>query len=63
MRGMDHQESAQTSMEALRIYHNYVRTYQGLDGRTPAEASGIKIGGGGENKWLALWRSASNANG
>jgi putative transposase len=45
MRGMDHKESAQTLMEALRIYHNYIRTHQGLDGKTPAEASGIKIEG------------------
>jgi putative transposase len=57
MRGMDHKESAQTLMEAMRIYHNYVRTHQGLDGRTPAEASGIKIEG--ENKLMTLIRNAS----
>ena len=56
MRGMDHKESAQTLMEALRIYHNYIRTHQGLDGRTPAEASGIKIEG--VNKWMTLLRNA-----
>jgi len=59
MRGMDHKESAQTLMEALRIYHNYIRTHQGLDGRTPAEASGIKIEGG-DNKWMTLVKNASS---
>ncbi len=56
MRGMDHKESAQTLMEAWRIYHNYIRTHQGLDGKTPAEASGIRIEG--ENKWMTLIRNA-----
>ena len=40
---MDHKESAQMLMDAMRIYHNYVRKHQGLDGKTPAEASGIKL--------------------
>jgi putative transposase len=56
MRGMDHKESAQTLMEAIRIYHNYIKTHQGLDGKTPAEASGIRIEG--ENKGIALFRNA-----
>jgi hypothetical protein len=44
MRGMNYKESAQTLMKALRIYHNYFKTHQGLDdGKTPAEASGIRI--------------------
>jgi cell fate (sporulation/competence/biofilm development) regulator YlbF (YheA/YmcA/DUF963 family) len=45
MRGRDHKESVETLMEAMRIYHNYVRIHQGLDGKTPAEASGIRMGG------------------
>ena len=58
MRGMDHKESAQTLMDALRIYHNYIKTHQGLDGKTPAEASGIKIEGENKNKWLSLIHNA-----
>lgn len=57
MRGMDHKESAQTLMEALRIYHNYIKTHQGLEGKTPAKASGIRIEG--ENKWQTLIQNAS----
>jgi transposase-like protein len=56
MRGMDHKESAQELLEAMRIYHNYIREHQGLDGKTPAEASGIKIDGA--NKWISLIHNA-----
>jgi transposase-like protein len=60
MRGMDHKESAQTLMEALRIYHNYIKSHHGLDGRTPAEASGIRIEG--INRWLTLIQNAATSN-
>jgi hypothetical protein len=40
-----------------QIYHNYVRPHEGLDGRTPAEACGIRIEG--EDKWLTLIQNAS----
>jgi hypothetical protein len=56
MRGMDHKESAQTLMEAMRIYHNYVRKHSALDGKTPAKASRIKIDG--LNKWMSLIQNA-----
>jgi putative transposase len=35
-------------LTGYQIYHNYVRPHEGLDYKTPAEASGIKIEG--ENK-------------
>jgi hypothetical protein len=57
MRGMDHKESAQELLEAMRIYHNYIIPHQGLDGKTPAEESGIKIEG--NNKWMTLMKNAS----
>lgn len=57
MRGMDHKESAQKLLEAMRIYYNYIRSHQGLDGKTPAEASGIKIEG--INKLMTLIKNAS----
>jgi putative transposase len=59
MRGMDHKESAQDLLEAMRIYHNYIRKHQGLGGKTPAEASGIKVEG--NNKWKALIENASKS--
>ena len=39
-------------MGGMRIYHNFIRPHEGLDGKTPAEACGIKIEG--KNKWLTL---------
>jgi putative transposase len=59
MRGMDHKESAQELMEALRIYHNYIKPHQALDEKTPAETSGIKIEG--KNKWLTVIQNAISA--
>lgn len=60
MRGMDHKETAQELLEAMRIYHNYIRKHQGLDGKTPAEASGIKIEG--QNKWMSLIKAANGTS-
>ena len=39
-------------LAGYQIYHNYVRPHEGLNGRTPAEASGIEVGG--DNKWMTL---------
>jgi transposase InsO family protein len=44
-------------LKGYRIYHNYVRSHEALDGRTPAEAAGIKVES--ENKWLTLIQNAS----
>ena len=30
-------------LKGYQIYHNYIREHEGLDGKTPAEACGIKI--------------------
>jgi hypothetical protein len=35
-----------------KIYYNFIRPHQGLEGKTPAEAAGIGIDG--ENKWEEL---------
>jgi len=51
-------EKADTPILAgMQIYHNYVRPHEGLNGRTPSEAAGIKVEG--ENKWLTLIQNAS----
>jgi putative transposase len=39
-------------LSGYQIFHNYVRPHKGLNGKTPAEASGIKIEG--QNKWITL---------
>jgi hypothetical protein len=40
-----------------QIYHNYIRPHEALEGKTPSEVAGIKVGG--ENKWLTLIQNAS----
>jgi hypothetical protein len=36
---------------------NHIKTHEGLEGKTPAEACGIELMG--ENKWLTLIQNAS----
>ena len=40
------------------IYHNYIRSHMGLNGKTPAQACGIDVKG--NNKWLTLIQNASD---
>jgi len=44
-------------LTGMQIYHNYVRPHMALDGKTPAEACGIKIKG--KDKWMTLIQNAS----
>jgi len=39
------------------LFHNYIRSHEGLEGKTPAEAFGIRVKG--ENKSLTLIQNAS----
>jgi putative transposase len=56
MRGIKKDDSP--LIEGYQIYHNYIRPHMGLEGKTPAEACGIKIEG--DNKWLTLIQNARN---
>jgi putative transposase len=44
-------------LKGYQIFHNYIRTHEGLNGKTPAEACGIEVKG--NNKWLTLIQNAS----
>jgi transposase-like protein len=44
-------------LKGYQIFHNYIRNHEGIDGRTPSEACGIKVEG--KNKWLTLIQNAS----
>jgi transposase-like protein len=44
-------------LAGYQLFHNYIRTHEGLDGKTPSEACGIKVEG--NNKWLTLIQNAS----
>lgn len=43
-------------LAGYQIFHNYIREHEGLKGKTPAEAAGIKIQG--ENKWITVIQNA-----
>ena len=55
MRGLKREDTP--ILSGYQIYHNYVRPHEALEGRTPAEACGIKVEG--ENKWMTLIQNAS----
>jgi transposase-like protein len=42
--------------EGQRIHYNFVKPHMGLDGMTPADASGIKVEN--QNRWLTLLKKA-----
>ena len=54
-RGLKNEDSP--IIEGFPIFHNFIREHEGLGGRTPAEAAGIKVEG--QNKWLTLIQNAS----
>lgn len=55
MRGLKTRNTA--ILSGYQLFHNYIRPHEGLEGKTPAEACGIKIEG--ENKWMTLIQNAS----
>jgi transposase-like protein len=55
MRGLKKTDTA--ILTGYQIFHNYIRPHEGLEGKTPSEACGIKIEG--ENKWITLIQNAS----
>jgi hypothetical protein len=42
------------------VFHNFIRSHGGLNGKTPAEACGIEIEG--ENKWMTIIQNARKQN-
>jgi len=51
MRGMKRFERAEELSEGYRIYYNFVKPHLSLNGKTPAEASGL-LRENGDNRWL-----------
>ena len=41
------------TLDGQRVYYNHIRPHTALDGKTPAEAAGIKLDLG-ENRWESL---------
>jgi hypothetical protein len=57
MRGMDHKDSAQKLIDAMRIHYNFIRDHSSIK-KTPAEQAGIKLELG-QNKIESLIKMAS----
>lgn len=55
MRGLKKMDTV--VLPGYQLYHNYFREHEGLEGKTPAEAAGIKIEG--KNKWVTVIQNAS----
>jgi hypothetical protein len=58
MRGLKKDDTA--ILQGYRLFHNYIRSHEALDGKTPSEACGITIEG--ENKWKTLIQNASKTS-
>jgi len=56
MRGLKREDTPVIS--GYQIFHNYVRPHEALEGKTPAEACGIKVEG--QDKWMTLIQNASH---
>ena len=59
MRGLDNEDSAQTIVDGMRIYYNFIRPHMALNGKTPAEQAKLNPRLG-KNKWMSIIRKSSN---
>lgn len=53
MRGFDSDPTANKTMQGFRLYYNFLRPHQGLNGSTPAEAANVDLGLG-RNRWKSM---------
>jgi transposase InsO family protein len=56
MRGLDDEQTAQTIMDGMRIYYNFLRPHSALNGKTPAQKAKVESD---KAKWLSLIKRAS----
>jgi len=58
MRSMKTLKGANTFSKGFRLYYNFVRPHINLNGKTPAQVSGIKVNA----DWIELMKSAIDSN-
>jgi len=59
MRGLGKPDCIKQMMDNYRLYYNFLRSHQGLDGITPAERAGINLNLG-RNRWMGLIEKTLN---
>jgi hypothetical protein len=59
MRGLKNEDTA--ILTGMQVFHNFIRPHMALEGKTPAEAAGIKVED--SNKWLTLIQNAAARKG
>lgn len=47
-------------VEGHRLFYNFIKPHESLDGKTPSEEAGITIEG--DNKWLSLMKTSLSYN-
>jgi len=57
MRGLYDEATAQTMMDGLQIYFNFLRPHMTLNGKTPAQKAKIDVDS--NHNWLSLIKKAS----
>ncbi len=60
MRGLNDEATAQTMMDGLQIYYNFLRPHMALDGKTPAQEAKITDYTTSES-WKSLIKKATKA--
>lgn len=60
MRGLKQRESAQKILEGFRPYYNFIRKYQSLKRKPPAEMENIDLGF--EDNMYACWTKNGDVN-
>jgi transposase-like protein len=60
MRGLDGEATAQTMMDGLQIYYNFLRPHMALDGKTPAQKAKL-VSDTEKVNWASLTKKASKA--
>jgi transposase-like protein len=55
MRGIENMDTP--ILKGIQLYHNYIKPHMALNGRTPAEAAGIRVEG--KDKWMTLIQNSS----
>jgi putative transposase len=56
MRGLDDEATAQTMMEGMRLYYNFLRVHSALDGKKPAQKAKISVE---PQTWQSLIKKAA----